>query len=207
MKRILFVTLLWSVFMLAAFAYAEWDGSINFPGSLDTSTELYDVEDDSTIEDEHHDALAQAVIAVETKVGTGSDTAAAGEVFVGSGSGTSEWRYLKCQKQFTFLSPADADDCLLFKAQSAMTITDIHCIIDPADTGESISVNIYQYDSAGDNGASVDAAVTADNDGAEDDGSFSNGDVAAGDWVGVVLGVPSGTVSQLCVTIYNTEPK
>ena len=54
-----------------------WDGATNFPGALDDDATLYDVEDDSTVEDEHHDALAQAMIAVQTKLGTGADTAEA----------------------------------------------------------------------------------------------------------------------------------
>lgn len=40
----------------------------------------------------HHEALRGAIIAIETKLGTGSDTAASGQVLIGNGSGTSEWR-------------------------------------------------------------------------------------------------------------------
>ena len=76
------------------FVFAAWDGATNFPGALDTDATVYDVEDDSTVEDEHHDALAQAVIAIETKVGTGADTPTATDVFVGTGAGTSGWNPL-----------------------------------------------------------------------------------------------------------------
>lgn len=108
----------------------------------------------------------------------------------------------KKQKSFVVKSPADTDDFLLFKSQQAITITDIHCIVDPADSGESISVDIQECDSTGDNCSTVDAAITADNDGAEDDGSLSNGAIDAGDWVKVVLGSPTGTISFLTCSIY-----
>lgn len=41
-----------------------------------------------------HEALRGAIIAVETKLGYGSDTAANGHVLIGNGAGTSEWRAL-----------------------------------------------------------------------------------------------------------------
>lgn len=76
---------------LAIVVYAAWDGATNYPGALDTSTELYDVEDDSIVQPEHHDALAQAVIAIETKLGTGADTPTATDILTGTGVGTSGW--------------------------------------------------------------------------------------------------------------------
>ena len=113
-------------------------------------------------------------------------------------------RVLTYKKQIDFAvkTPVDADDFLLFKAQTAMTITDIHVI---AQGGTSISVDIQECDSAGANCATVDAAITATTTGAEDDGGFSNGTIDAGDWVKVVLGAPSGTVNYLAGSIYYVE--
>lgn len=108
----------------------------------------------------------------------------------------------KKQIDFAVKTPVDADDFLLFKAQTAITITDIHVI---AQGGTSISVDIQECDSAGVNCATVDAAITADTDGAEDDGTLSNGTIDAGDWVKVVLGAPSGTVNYLAGSIYYVE--
>lgn len=105
----------------------------------------------------------------------------------------------KYQENFVVKSPADADDFLLFKARQAITITDIHVI---AQGGTSISVDIQECDSAGANCSSVDAAITADTDGAEDDGTLSNPTIDAGDWVKVVLGAPSGTVNFVSGSIY-----
>jgi len=102
-------------------------------------------------------------------------------------------------------APADADSRLLFKAQYAFTITDVHGIVDPADTGESVVFDIQECDSAGDNCATIDATITADNDGAEDDGSLTNGTIDAGDWVLLDIGTVTGTVSQLTATVYYTK--
>lgn len=111
------------------------------------------------------------------------------------------------QKDWAILTPADADDTLLFKAQRAITITDIHCIVDPAGTGESIAIEILECDGTGDNCATVDAAITCDNDGAEDDGTLTNGAIDAGDWVQLLIGAPTGTVSSLVFSVYYTEDK
>ncbi len=108
----------------------------------------------------------------------------------------------KKQKDFVIKTPADADDFILFKAQTAITITDIHCI---AQGGTSISMDVQECDSAGANCATVDAAITCDTDGAEDDGTLSNGTIDAGDWVKIVLGAPSGTVNFLTGSIYYVE--
>lgn len=104
----------------------------------------------------------------------------------------------KYQENFVVKSPVD-DDFLLFKARQAITITDIHVI---AQGGTSISIDIQECDSAGANCSSVDAAITADTDGAEDDGTLSNPTIDAGDWVKVVLGAPSGTVNFVSGSIY-----
>lgn len=69
----------------------------NYPGSLDTGTEqpspLASTEmDDAGFEhDVVHTNHSGAIIALETKVGTGSSTAVADSVLAGTGSGTSAW--------------------------------------------------------------------------------------------------------------------
>lgn len=108
----------------------------------------------------------------------------------------------KKQKDFQIKTPLDADDLPLFKAQTALTITDIHVI---ATGGTDISVDIQECDAAGANCVTVDAAITADTDGAEDDGALTNGTIDAGDWVKVVLGAPTGAVTHLTGSIYYVE--
>lgn len=107
----------------------------------------------------------------------------------------------RLQENFAIKSPVDADDVLMFKAQQAITITDIHVL---AQGGGTISVDIQECDSAGANCATVDAAISADSDGAEDDGALSNGAIDAGDWVKLVLAAPSGAVNFLTGSIYYT---
>jgi len=68
-----------------------YDATSNFPGSLDDIASLYDAETDSTVEPEHHDVLASAIEAIETKLGTGADTPTATDILAGTGVGTSGW--------------------------------------------------------------------------------------------------------------------
>ena len=92
---------------LAVVVYAAWDGATNYPAALDDSASLYDVEDDSTVEDEHHDAPVQAIIAIEGKVGIGASTPIANTVLKGTGVGTSAWGV---ERSFTVLDKALADE-------------------------------------------------------------------------------------------------
>ena len=69
----------------------------NYPGSLDTSTQQPSPSASTEMDDSgfEHDAVhtnhSGAIIALETKVGTGSSTAVANSVLAGTGSGTSGW--------------------------------------------------------------------------------------------------------------------
>ncbi len=106
------------------------------------------------------------------------------------------------QKSFTIETPADADNFLLGKwAAHGVTITDIHCLVDPADSAESVVIDIQERGSTGDSPVSVDATITCDNDGAEDDGALSNGTIDKGDWWSIDIGTVTGTVTQVSVTI------
>jgi hypothetical protein len=69
----------------------------NYPGSLDTGTEqpsplsTTEMDDAGFEHDVVHTNHSGAIIALETKVGTGSSTAVADSVLAGTGSGTSGW--------------------------------------------------------------------------------------------------------------------
>ena len=69
----------------------------NYPGSLDTSTEQPSPTASTEMDDagfEHdvvHTNHSGAIIALETKLGTGDSNATSGAVLVGTGSGTSAW--------------------------------------------------------------------------------------------------------------------
>ena len=69
----------------------------NYPGSLDTSTQQPSPSSSTEMDDSgfEHDVVhanhSGAIIAVETKVGTGASTPVANSVLGGTGSGTSAW--------------------------------------------------------------------------------------------------------------------
>jgi len=69
----------------------------NFPGSLDTSTQQPTIASSDEMDDsgKEHDVVhtnhSGAIIALETKLGTGDTTASDGALLVGTGSGTSAW--------------------------------------------------------------------------------------------------------------------
>lgn len=107
------------------------------------------------------------------------------------------------QKDWAILDPDD-DDTFLFKAQRAITVTDIHCI---ATGGGSITIDVQKCSATGGSCTTVDAAITCDADGAEDDGAFTNAAIDAGDWVYLDMGAVSGTVNHLAFSIYYTEDK
>jgi hypothetical protein len=111
------------------------------------------------------------------------------------------------RKSFSFVleSPSTQEGWTLYKSQWPHTITDIHCIAEPGGASDSAIIMITECSSAGASCASVDTTViTCDNDGAEDDGSLSNGAIDAADWVSVDIGLVSGSPRQLTVTGYFT---
>jgi len=194
-------------------AYAAWDGATNFPGSLDTSTELYDVEDTGTVEPEHHDALAQAVIAIETKLGTGASTPTANKVLRATGTGITAYAQVALttdvtgalpvanggtaattpagvksafeieapNKSFAINEAATTDDFLLWLTPVAITITDIKGVLQ---SGTNVVGGLDEVDGDGtSNLTAVDADITFDGGLDEDDGTLTNGTIAAGHWV------------------------
>ena len=106
-------------------------------------------------------------------------------------------------KEWSVLLPNN-DDAYLLKAQKNMTITDIHCI---AAGGGTITINIQECSATGTSCTTTDAAITCDADGAEDDGTFTNPSIDAGDWIFIDMGVPVGTVNSLAWSIFYTEDK
>ena len=101
----------------------------------------------------------------------------------------------------TLEGPTDADNVLLGKLPFGITLVSITCGVDPADSSESVVIDVQERDSAGDNPATVDATITCDNDGAADDGAFTNGTLDAADWWSLDIGTVTGTVTQVFVTV------
>jgi hypothetical protein len=131
-------------------------------------------------------------------VGAAADTtitrSAAGKIAV-------EGEVLSGAEVFSFAvnAPADTMEPFLLKAREAFTITDIHCITEAA---TSAVIDVQECSATGTGCATVDATITCDADGAEDDGTLANGTIDAGDWVKVDIGTVTGTVESVTVTVY-----
>jgi hypothetical protein len=80
----------------------------NFPTSLDTGSTLPNPTGSNTQNNPDHASLHGnengAIIAIETKVGTGSSTPAANTLLFGTGSGTSAWQGLTSAQLISILS-------------------------------------------------------------------------------------------------------
>jgi hypothetical protein len=106
-------------------------------------------------------------------------------------------------------SPTSSTDPVWFKAPYNLTALSINCIVDPADSGESVVITVQECDGNGDSCAGLDGAttITCGNTNTADDGSLSNPTIDAGDWVEIDTGTVTGTVSRLAVTLkYRPDP-
>jgi len=99
-------------------------------------------------------------------------------------------------------------DYPLTKFIQAGTIKKIFCITDPTDTtGQDQDIEIYEASSTGGSTTTVDAIITCDADGAEDDGTLANPSIDAGDWLGIHFGTASGTPQMLTFVIEYLEDR
>jgi len=89
----------------------------------------------------------------------------------------------------------------LIKTSVAITITDIHCI---TDTGTVIMELEEGTATAYDGGTVVDSTITCDSNGAEDDGTLTNGTIAANAWIAARIGTEASSPTILGVTFYYT---
>jgi hypothetical protein len=105
-------------------------------------------------------------------------------------------------ESFAVKSPVDADDFLLLKAPSALTVTALNCVAQGSTP--SIAVEVQECDGDGANCAGGGISLTAD--GSNDaDTSFTDAAIDSGDWLKVILGAPSGTVSFLSCSLSYTR--
>jgi len=100
---------------------------------------------------------------------------------------------------FVIETPTDADDFLIWRANDAVTITSVDCIVEDA---TSAVVVIVECDSAGDNcGTSrFTESLTCDVGGQADDGLTETG-VVAGAWMRAQVGTVTGTPGHVAVTV------
>ena len=93
----------------------------NYPSSLDTSTQQPTIASTDEMDDsgKEHDVVhtnhSGAIIALETKLGTGDTTASSGALLVGTGSGTSAWD----------TTPTLVDNVTITKEQASSGLTSL----------------------------------------------------------------------------------
>jgi len=103
-------------------------------------------------------------------------------------------------KSFTIYNAVTSDDFLIWKTPVAITITDIHGVLQ---SGTNVVGGLDECDSDGANPVAVDADITFDGGSDEDDGSLTNGGIDAGDWIKWHTTSVSSP-GYLTVTIYYT---
>ena len=121
--------------------------------------------------------------------------------------GASSLNVLSAEKSMRWVAedPSTSDEVWVTHVNRAITITEIVCIVDPADTGESVEVTVEERDSTADNAATANV-MTCDNDGATDT-TITNATIDADDWVGFNVTAVTGTVSQVSLVIYYEEDR
>ncbi len=113
---------------------------------------------------------------------------------------TSNLKYEKC---ITIEDPADADDFLFFRAESAITITGIDCLV--AD-GTSVGLLVKECDGNGATCSNIEASITCAATNTTESSGIDNASVDAGDWVRIDPGTNTGSVTQMSVCVNYTAP-
>ncbi len=151
-----------------------------------------------------------AVTTLDIPSGATVDSSEAGEIgidttddqFIYYGAAARVIPY-KMENSFAIASTTlleNPDTHRLIKSQDGITITDIHCI---TDTG-TVIIELMEQSATGTGDATVDAPITCDSNGAEDDGSLSNGPIDAADWIAARIGTAASSPTILNVTWYYT---
>jgi hypothetical protein len=98
--------------------------------------------------------------------------------------------------QWSYTSP-DNNAIHYIQVVRKSNITNFWCLVDPGDTGESITVTVKECDSAGDSCADNGISVAADNDGT-DDTSFTDSVIDADDLLEVTYSTTDTITSVNC---------
>lgn len=105
---------------------------------------------------------------------------------------------LAYSKSFVLTNPTATSDGPIARIPAAINITAVHVL---CMDGTNIIGQLWEYDSNGLNGATVDADITATaGTNANDDGSLTNPGIAAGNYLGWKTTSVSGAVTKVIVT-------
>jgi len=104
-------------------------------------------------------------------------------------------------KSFVISNPTANSDLPLWRVPYAITITAIH-VLTPVGT---ITGNLWEFDSNGLNGSTVDADITTiEGVNTNDDGSLSNPDIAANNYIGWKTAGVTGTPTYAIISFEYT---
>ena len=81
------------------------------------------------------------------------------------------------------------------------TMTSITAMIDPEDSGESLTFDVYEANASGTATTSLDAPIVVTNTGGKDDGTFTNGNVDAGDLIYTHVTAITGDIGNFLLTV------
>lgn len=101
-------------------------------------------------------------------------------------------------------TPADADDLIYAWTEHALILTKIYCVAQG--TTPSITITLQECDDATCAAPStIENAITCDGGLDEDDGTLTDGSIAAGAFIKILFGAPTGTVTSLKWSVKGTQ--
>lgn len=104
-------------------------------------------------------------------------------------------------KCMTIESPAAGDDLLFFRAESALTLTGIDCLV--AD-GTSVALLVKECSSSGGTCGNSESSITCGTTNTTESAGIDDAAIDAGDWLRVDPGTNTGSVTQLSVCVTYT---
>ena len=108
--------------------------------------------------------------------------------------------YTKCM---VIESPVDADNLLFFRAENALTVTGIDCLVNAA---TSVPIIVQECNANGASCTTVEAAITCGTTNSTEAAGIDASAIEAGNWLRIDVGVPSGTPGQVAVCVNFVVP-
>ena len=103
------------------------------------------------------------------------------------------YTHTKCT---TIENPLSTDDIIVFRAETALTITAIDCIVGAA---TSAQMTLNECDGNAGTCSAIEAVITCAVTNTTEASAIDNASIDAGDWIRIDVGTVTGTVGQLAV--------
>jgi hypothetical protein len=95
-------------------------------------------------------------------------------------------------------APVSGDDLLFFRADTALTVTGIDCLVSSA---TSVVITVRECNSNGASCTATEAAMTCGTTNTTESGGIDNNSIDAGDWVRILVGTVTGTPGHVNVCV------